>query len=123
MWKLFREHPTNTEYDWKIPVYIHPTKKDLYFLLTHGKCQEWARALVSFWELIVSRQRIILILCAPVASPHWWCHISIPAKQYQIRFAIQKTQDFRQSWAHAGPWQLLPLPSNWAFNVRWLWGR
>ncbi|PLW24198.1 hypothetical protein PCASD_09693 [Puccinia coronata f. sp. avenae] len=46
MRKLFREHPTNTEYDRKIPVYIHPTKKDLYFLLTHGKCQEWARALL-----------------------------------------------------------------------------
>ncbi|PLW34570.1 hypothetical protein PCANC_19832 [Puccinia coronata f. sp. avenae] len=46
MRKLFREHPTNTEYDQKIPVYIHPTKKDLYFLLTHGKCQEWARALL-----------------------------------------------------------------------------
>ncbi|KAA1064293.1 hypothetical protein PGTUg99_008783 [Puccinia graminis f. sp. tritici] len=47
MRQLYATHSANAMYDRHMPVYIHPTNHSKFFLLSHGTCQKWARAITK----------------------------------------------------------------------------
>ncbi|KAA1117228.1 hypothetical protein PGTUg99_037177 [Puccinia graminis f. sp. tritici] len=47
MRQLYATHSANALYDRHLPVYIHPTNRSKFFLLSNGTCQKWARAMAK----------------------------------------------------------------------------
>jgi hypothetical protein len=47
--KLYKHHPHDLDYDTLIPVYVDPSNRDRFIILTYHACKEWARAIVSNW--------------------------------------------------------------------------
>jgi len=46
---LYSTHPINCSYDRKLPVFVNPSDPRKYIFLTGANCQEWARALLSYF--------------------------------------------------------------------------
>ncbi|KAA1116060.1 hypothetical protein PGTUg99_034045 [Puccinia graminis f. sp. tritici] len=69
MRQLYATHSANALYDRHIPVYIHPTNRSQYFLLSNGTCQKWARALVREGVSIHSPPKELKYETLPPAKP------------------------------------------------------
>jgi hypothetical protein len=50
--KLYKHHPHDPDYNTLIPVYVDPSNREQFIILTYHACKEWARAIVSHFSCL-----------------------------------------------------------------------